>query len=253
MVAVAEGEVELGNGIDDLTPITDMRGMGVALTIIRRDVSEMKPEVKATAIAVVELSTKQRVADKRIKTLETGTARIDRKTVALASTVASPQPHECLSAEKISDLEKSDKVNSLALLDVKKDAAATGTDVDELEKGQSKFIYWLMGAAVIVVGSVVGWYASYSVTRNEVSHLTREQVKLRTSMDSLQKTTRALPAKLNTATDRVEAAAERIKTNGHSNGGVQLEEVWCIISEREKVRLKRQLSAEKIPTQRCRR
>lgn len=247
--AGAKGEVELGNGNDDLTPITDIRGMGEALTIIKRDVGEMKPEVKETAKTVVELATKQRVADKRIKTLETSTGRLDRKTAALAS----PRPHDCINANVISDLAEENKQQALEVLDVKKDAAATGTDVGELKKGQSKFIYWLMGAAVIVVGSVVGWYASYAVTRNEVSHLTSEQVKLRTSMDSLQKTTRALPTKLNNATVRVEAAANKIKTNGDDHKGVQLEDIWCILSEREKVRLKRQLPADKIPTQRCRR
>lgn len=232
----------------DLTPITDMRGMGEALAVIRSDVGEMKPEVVKTAKAVVELTTKQRVADRRIKTLETETGRLGRETVALAS----PRPHDCINANKISDLDEHDKQRALEVLEVKKDAAATSTDVNELKNGQSKFIYWLLGAAVIVIGSVGGWYASYRVTTNEVGHLTSEQTKIRTSLESLQKTTKALPTKVDNAAQRLETAAQQIKTNGDDHNGVQLEEIWCIMSEREKVRLKRQLPAGKVPNQRCR-
>lgn len=240
-------EVGIKDTRDDFTPITDMRGMGEALAVIKSDVREMKPEVHKTSKTVVELATKQRVADNRIKTLET-------KTDGLADTTAKlsqPRPHDCINANKIGDLEEDLKQHALGLTEAAKDVAAAGADINELKQGQSKFIYWLLGAAVIVVGSVVGWYASYRVTTNEVGHLTSEQTKLRVSVESLQKTTKALPVKVDSAAQRLETAANKIKTNGHGNG-VPLEEVWCILSEGERIRLRNRLDADKIPSQRCR-
>jgi len=232
----------------DLTPITDMREMGSAIAVIKRDVSEMKPEVKETAKAVIELATKQRVADNRIKVLETSTGRLDRETAALSS----PRPHDCINANVIGELSEESKQLALGVAETKKDVDTAAKVIGELRAGQSRFIYWLLGAAVIVIGSVVGWYASYQVTTNEVGHLSVEQTKIRTSLESLQKTTKALPTEINNAAGRVEQVAQQMETNGDEHQGVQLEDIWCIMSEREKVRLKRQLPASKVPNQRCR-
>jgi len=231
---------------DSFTPITDLREMGSAVAIIKRDVREMRPEVKETAKAVVKLATKQQVADAKLKTLEDTTGRLDRKTASLAQ----PRAHDCMNINKIGDLEEDSKKHALGVTTNKKDVVAVLNDVGELKKGQSRFIYWLLGAAFVVIGSVFGWYASYNVTRNEVRHLTNEQTKIRINLESLQKTTKNIPIEINTAVARMETAANQMDTTEES---VPLDDVWCYLSARDKVRLKRRLPADKIPTKRCKR
>jgi len=230
---------------DSYTPITDIRGMGSAIAIIKRDVREMKPEVKETVKTVVALSTQQKVANERIKALEATSQHLDRKTTKLSR----PAPHDCFNANKISDLGEESKQHALGVAEARKDVVAAVTDIVELKQGQSKFVYWLMGAAVVVIGAIVGWYASYKVTTNEVRHLTQEQTKIRTKIEELQETTKNLPVKFNAVAKRMELAAEEIRVGEDS---VQLDEIWCIMSQREKLRLMRRLPKTQIPSKRCR-
>lgn len=232
---------------DDLTPITDIRGMGQAISIIKRDVREMRPDVKEAARGVIELTTKQAVTDNQIKSLEVKTERIDREVVTLAQSRSS---HDCMNANVISELKEESKQNALGVVTVTKDAIAASTDIDELKNGQSKFIYWLLGAAFVVAGSIVAWYASYNVTQNEVRHLTEEQVKIRNNLEELQKTTKALPVKVDNAAQRLESAAQKIQENDED---IRLVHVWCLLSPREKIRLRQKISEEKIPKVRCKR
>jgi chaperonin cofactor prefoldin len=232
---------------DDLTPITDISGMGAAIALIKRDVVEMKPEVKGMAKAVIELSLQREMADKRISTLESTSARLDRTTTALSS----PRPHDCLNANKISDMNEEAKGLALGVIEAKKGAGDALEDIAELKKGQSKFIYWLLGAALVVIASVVGWYASYQVTTNEVRHLTVEQSKIRGQLAELQKTTKALPGRLTEVTRRVEVAANRIDEDEQQYGGVKLEDIWCAMSFRERSRLERSMPLGKLPDQKC--
>jgi len=228
-------------GID----VSDILSIKEMLTIIKRDVGEIKPEVKETAKTVVELATRQKVSEKRIGSLESTTAELDRKTAALSQ----PRPHDCHNEKAIVDLQEDSKENAIGVAKVKKDASIANAEINELKNGHSKFIYWLMGAAMIVAGSIVAWYASYKVTTNEVRHLTTEQAKIRTNLEQIQKTTKALPTKLNHATERVEAAADKIKaTNGDH---VTLNHVWCFLSKREQVILEQKLPSDKIPKVRC--
>jgi hypothetical protein len=227
---------------DDLTPITDIRGMGQAIAIIKRDVREMRPEVKETARAIIEVTTKQEVADGRIKMLETKTDRLNRQTASLAQ----PRPHDCMNANVISDIQEETKKNALSVVNVTRDASSAVADIDELKKGQSKFIYWLLGAAVLVISSMGGWYASYQVTTNEVRHLTEEQTKIRTNLETLQTTTKNLPSKINNAASRMESAAVQME-----KGEISIEEVWCDLKKTTKIRLEKELSPDKIPRVRC--
>jgi len=207
----------------------------------------MKPEVKQTASMVIELATKQGLADTRIGGLENKTEGL----VTMTAKLSQPRPHDCINANKINELNEDSKQNALGVAEAKRDLAANSTDIDELKQGQSKFIYWLLGAAVIVIGSVVGWYASYKVTTNEVGHLSNEQTKIRTNLEELQMTTKNIPSKVDDAAQRLETAARKIKTDGHDKN-VQLDDVWCIMSDREKTRLRRHIPDDKIPGVRCR-
>jgi hypothetical protein len=230
---------------DDLTPITDIRGMGQAIAVIKRDVGDMRPEVKSTAKAVVELRAQQRGDDRRISALEDTTARLDRETTVLAS----PRPHDCVNANRICELDETNKVLALEVVNVKKDASSARHNIGELKKGQSKFVYWLMGAALVVIGSAVGWYATLQVTTNEVRHLSTEQAKIRGQLDDLQQTTKVIPVRLKEVTKRVEVAADRMDDSEWH--GVRLEDVWCKMSAREKARLRRSMPLGSLAAEKC--
>lgn len=234
-----------GRTRDDLTPITDIGGMGEAIAVIKRDVVDMRPEVKSTAKAVIELAAQQRGADRRISSLEETTARLDRETTILAS----PRPHDCINANRICDLDETSKVLALEVAEVKKDAGSAKHRIGELKSGQSKFFYWLLGAALAVIGSAVGWYATLQVTTNEVRHLTTEQTKIRGQLDDLQRTTKTIPVRLREVTRQVEDAADRMDDS--EQYGVRLEDVWCAMLPREKARLQRSMPLGELAAKKC--
>lgn len=232
---------------DDLTPITDIRGMGQAIAVIKRDVSDMRPEVRSTAKQIVELMTKQDVSENQIKKLEVKTERIDREALTLAQSRVS---HDCFNANTINDLQEDSKKNALAIVNVSSNTKKTTKDVDELRKGQSKFVYWLLGAAFVVIGSVGAWYASYQVTTHEVRHLTEEQAKIYGHLKELQRTTKAIPEEIDNAFTRIETVTKRLERN---NDVSIPSSVWCKLNNATKARLKRELSRDKIPRTRCKR
>ena len=249
---------------DEFTPITNLADLGPTLgyikntvqaleaipadvTSIKATVSEMKPKVESLTEGIVELRTRARASEARLKRNEDKVSEIAER------------PHDCAQVEAIHGLVEAEK-------SIRKDASeitqrvvvsetTLSTAVKTIEKmddaaaGRSRWLSGVMITVVLtVIGAAAGWLTTLSTLRSDVQHLSDEQSRIRSDMASVKSATRETGVKIEAATEVISQAAAK---NDVPSEAVTLEELWCVLPAKERDNLRKTLPTERIPRRVC--
>lgn len=248
----------------DFTPITNIGDLGPAISAIKRgqdrtavvvealDVTireEVKPKIDVLTERTVNLETRTRAGEARLRRLET-----DSREIAVGVAV-----HGCDHEEDFKTIDANEKqvlaeIGSIAARisvaenNVNAAKERQKEEVDKTDKRWSRFTAALITIGLAALAGIIGWVVTLTTVSSDVRHLSSEQSKLRSAV-SKGTTSVSNDAK------RVEKAAKRVENAASAPAVIieptdPLEELWCDLGEREKSRQKR-IRGGKIPTKRC--
>lgn len=144
---------------NEYTPITDLRGMGEALAVIKRDVKDMRPEVREARDGVIKLTEWKGQAEKRLEVLDKKAGRA----------------HDCAQVEIIANLQEKSREASVEFATQKAAIIGANEELKDAKASRSTLIYAIIGIMVTVLGTVGGWVWTLSSLQTEVKTLREQQ------------------------------------------------------------------------------
>lgn len=206
---------------------------------------EVKPKIDKVVERTVNLETRARASEARLKVLEN-----DSKQFAIGVGV-----HECFHDEDFKDIDENEKQVlheigtiiarvSVAETNIQTAIGRTKEEVEKTDRRWSRLAGALLTVALFAIGGVGAWVVTLVTVRADVKHLSEEQSKFRGEVTN----------SISNDAKRVEKAAKRVETVVATPPSAPpvdpLELLWCDLSEREKTRQKK-IRGGKIPDKRC--
>jgi len=184
------------------------------LNTLSDDLSEIKRDTRSTNEAIVELRTDMRATKGRVKKLENH-----------------------IPCEAVAEVKDDTKKLILKVNTAEANIAEQSTDLDAITKKDSKRVYWLLGAAVVVVGAVAGWLTTMATMEANVDTLQSEQTNIRDEIKGLRSATFQHTEEVQEATEAVQSAATEMQ-NGKEHT-IPVDIWYSTLSEEDKRLLRR--------------
>jgi len=206
---------------DRPTPPPTAANIRAFLGEVKDDLRAIKDDTRHTRDDVISLKTDLRGTKGRVKKLEEHTRNLTPHSVK-----------DCPNTEAVTELRDGQGMLSLKVNTAESEIAGHGTDLNEIKTAASKRIFWVLGVAVVVIGSAFGWFSSKATMEANVAHLTVEQAKVSKRLDSILSAQRSQTTEIKQTTRVVKNAAEKV-SNGHSKQ-VPVDVWWRTLDESEK-------------------
>jgi hypothetical protein len=133
--------------------------MGEALAVIKRDVKDMRPEVREARDGVIKLTEWKGQAEKRLEVLDKKAGRA----------------HDCAQVEIIANLQEKSREASVEFATQKAAIIGANEELKDAKASRSTLIYAIIGIMVTVLGTVGGWVWTLSSLQTEVKTLREQQ------------------------------------------------------------------------------
>lgn len=170
------------------------------LDSLSNDLSTIKKDTRSTNEAIVELRTDMRATKGRLKKIE-----------------------DNIPCEAVVEVREDSKQLALKVNTAEAKISAHDADLEQISSSDSKRIYWLLGAAVVIVGAVAGWLTTMATMETNVETLQAEQMKIRDEIKGLSSATYKHTAQVEKASQAVQTAVTEAE---NSKGSAVPVDMW---------------------------
>lgn len=207
---------------DEYTPITDFRGLGETVGILKREIRGISKDTKEARDGILEMREWRKSLDQRLATIEKMSG------------------HDCHQTETISELQDSSKALLVKTTEMAVQLVGIESGVEEVKGGRRAVVSALIGIAMTVLGSVGGWVWTIATMQADVSLIKEAQSSVQVDMS------RARQMQLEQG-DRFAAMQETIRNEIGRREESSFRVWWSGLSAVEKARVRRALGDKGLP------
>jgi len=181
-----------------LTPIPTvfLDNLERAVAIIQAEVVEIKPQLKTSCAEVIRLQEQMRLSEQQLKEIRQDMQGHLRE---------SDHPG-CLQEKSFVSLQEEQRVLIQKTTSSEANLSTISSEIVAIKGASARFVYWLAGAALVVIGAAVGWIVTLNVLKTEVAYLKVQQQDIQDRIASATGTARASDRNVENTLVRVEAA-----------------------------------------------